>query len=158
MGNRKENLDLAMYLIKKNIGSILIESSVFETEPWGYSDIEYYYNLVLKINTKLGIKDLLNQCLSIESLMGRSRTKPSYGPRNMDIDILFYDRLVLNGEGLIIPHPRLHLRNFVLFPLEEIDGELLHPLLNKKVYELLKECKDSCMIKKIPFPKNEKGF
>jgi 2-amino-4-hydroxy-6-hydroxymethyldihydropteridine diphosphokinase len=147
-GNKLENLLIAKELINKNIGNILLESSVFESEPWGYIDIENYLNMAIKVYTRLEIQTLLKQCLSIESIIGRKRNKPGFEARIIDIDILFYDDLVLDSENIIIPHPRLHLRKFVLCPMDEIETNLMHPKLNKNIHELLLECIDTGKIKK----------
>jgi len=115
---------------------VLDESPVYETEPWGYADQPPFLNMVVRAQTELSPRGLLDRLKEIESTLGRV---PSfrYGPRQIDLDILFYDELVLDSESLVVPHPRLHERAFVLVPLASIAPALLHPRLGLSVAQLL---------------------
>lgn len=154
-GDKFENLERAKYLIKSIIGNIISESSVYETEPWGYLDDETYLNQVIKVETQNSPKKLLKNCLDIESRLGRTRLKNEYEPRTMDIDILFYENEIIQQENLEIPHPRLHERMFVLSPLMEIEPDYTHPGLHKTIQELHKTCTDKGWIKRIKNPSSE---
>lgn len=153
MGDKFVYISQTLKLIEKNVGEIILQSSIYESEPWGYNDSENYFNLVIKVTTNLEITDLLIHCQDIEIEIGRKRSKPSYEPRVIDIDILFFDDCNLQTSTLIIPHPRLTLRKFVLVPFCEIEPTFCHPILNKKIEELLADCLDKGKIKKILPPK-----
>jgi len=141
LGDREVNLKLATELIEKQIGSILLKSKIYETEPWGVIDQPNFLNQVLKIKTNLTPEKCLNNCLSIEDEIGRKRLR-KWGERLIDIDLLFYNDLKINTLDLILPHPRLHERNFTLVPMEEIAADFVHPILKKSMFELLDICRD----------------
>lgn len=141
MGNRAANLELVHSLISRNIGIVSKESSIYETAAWGVENQEDYYNQVLCVKTALEPTVLLHKCQVIEQKMGRVRML-KWEPRIIDIDILFFNDLVLQEKELKIPHPLLQERNFVLKPLCEIAMEWKHPELNKTVQELLEICTD----------------
>jgi 2-amino-4-hydroxy-6-hydroxymethyldihydropteridine diphosphokinase len=137
IGDRLENLRTAALKLSF-LGELKLCSSVWETEPWGFLDQEFFLNCVFLFNTSLPASILIKKILEIENNMGRKR-KHKFGPRIIDIDILFYDSLIINTQDLIIPHPLLHLRKFVLLPLSEVAPNLVHPKLKKKIIELLNE-------------------
>jgi 2-amino-4-hydroxy-6-hydroxymethyldihydropteridine diphosphokinase len=141
MGNRAANLELVHSLISRNVGIVSKESSVYEAEPWGVVDQKNYYNQVLCVKTALEPAALLHKCQVMEQKMGRVRML-KWEPRIIDIDILFFNDLVIEEEALTIPHPLLQERNFVLKPLCEIAANWRHPVLNKTVQELLEICTD----------------
>ncbi len=149
-GDRTYNLDRAREFIQSEIGNIQMLSSVYESEPWGYSDCVYYLNQVLSVNTDLSPQDLLERCLHIERTMGRIRKTYGYEPRIIDIDILFYSSKCIESSVLTVPHPRLHLRKFVLGPLMEILPEFIHPVLKKSIAELYSSCNDKGKVIKNP--------
>jgi len=149
LGDRSANLQEAISKINEIIGSVLSSSSVYETEPWGFLAEEQFYNMVAEVETKLSPSGLLGAILMIETLLGRVRTGKQYTSRNIDIDILFYNDLIMNEEALKIPHHHLHERKFVLVPLCEIAPQLVHPVINKTIAELLGLCDDKCNIRKI---------
>ena len=142
MGNRIANLELVHSLISRNIGIISKESNIYETEPWEVENQENYYNQVLCVKTVLEPAFLLHKCQVIEQKMGRVRGL-KWEPRIIDIDILFFNDLVIQEKDLEIPHPLLQERNFVLKPLCEIATEWIHPVLDKTVQELLEICTDN---------------
>ncbi len=117
---------------------LLAQSSFYQTRPLGYTAQDWFVNGVVKIETDLEPFDLHRQLKAIERLLGRKETF-QWGPRVIDLDLLFYDDLSLRTEELQIPHPRLQERQFVLVPLAEIDRGLIHPIFNKTVIELLRE-------------------
>ena len=147
--NRMNYLQQAGELITINIGGIEKYSSVYETEPWGFAHKSLFLNQVLLVKTEMGAESVLSKLLKIEELLGRTRTKERYTARTIDIDILFYNDLVLQTKDLIIPHPEIQNRRFVLMPLVEIAGDLFHPVLHKSIKELLDECKDDCEVIRI---------
>jgi len=148
LGNREENLKHATRSIAHRLGPILMASSIYETEAWGMKDQPPFLNQVLFVETKLNPEAVLDAILSIEKEMGRKRIE-KFGPRTIDIDILFYNDLKMHKSSLTIPHPQLHLRRFTLEPLNEIAPHLVHPVFNKPISELLKESNDPLVVKKL---------
>lgn len=141
MGDRQGNLRAAAAMIDKNIGKIARKSHVYETEPWGEPAQDKFLNQVIMANTTLQPRDLLEIITAIEKELGRVK-KEKWGPRTIDIDILFYGKRIIRDKGLDIPHPEIHKRNFVLVPLMEIAPDLEHPVLNQPIDELYMACKD----------------
>jgi 2-amino-4-hydroxy-6-hydroxymethyldihydropteridine diphosphokinase len=138
MGNRAEFLARAVEEITQFIGQIEAFSSIIETAPWGKTDQPAFLNQVLKIKTRFPPLFLMESLLDIEKAMGRNRTE-KWGPRIIDIDILFFNNRIINEKGLCIPHPHLHEREFVLKPMVEIAPDFVHPVLQKTMSELLQE-------------------
>lgn len=141
LGDRFANMEMARRLIQKRIGEVTSASSFYETEAWGVEDQPDYLNQVLEVESKMEPADLLAEIHEIEREMGRER-RTKWESRPIDIDILFYGDKILKTKKLEIPHPRLHLRNFVLIPLLEMVPELEHPLFKKTIEELYWECGD----------------
>ena len=150
LGDREKNLGAAILLLSSFI-SVQKISPIYETEPWGFKDQPSFFNQVLEGLTRFKPVTLLKRLKSIEKKLGR---KPGirYGPRLIDLDILFYDDLILDEPGLAIPHPRLHERSFVLVPLENIAPCLVHPVLNQTIHELLQKV-DGTGVKLLVTPK-----
>ena len=148
LGNRELNLEQSIARIEEFIGPVLMTSSIYETEPWGFQAEDKFLNLVVKAETKLTPSGLLGRILMIESLMGRVRGPNRYSSRPIDIDILLYEEMIIDQESLKIPHPLLQERRFVLVPLCEIASEMIHPVLKKSYAELLKICEDKNEVKK----------
>lgn len=155
-GDRALLIDQATEQIRQRIGSVVALSSVYETEPWGNFEIENskfkienFLNRALLVETTLSPWQVLRTALAIEKDLGRVRPHLSpftihlssrfYHSRPMDIDIIFYDDLVLDTPELTLPHPRMHLRQFVLEPLAEIMPDYVHPTLQKSITQLLHE-------------------
>ena len=141
VGDRAGHLHAAQALISKQIGKIAKKSHVYETEPWGQPNQDSFLNQVLMVNTLLDPRGLLDVIGKIERELGRGR-REKWGPRTIDIDVLFYGRRVVRDKGLEIPHPELHKRAFVLVPLLEIAPDYVHPILKNPIDELYAHCDD----------------
>lgn len=140
LGNREDYFRKAMNEIENRIGPIVALSSLYETDAWGYDSDNKFLNACITANTALSPKDCLFQLKDIEILLGRLITaKNDYSDRVIDIDIIFYDDLVLETHELTIPHPKMQERLFVLNPLFEIAPDYIHPVLKKTVKTLLSE-------------------
>ena len=137
-GNRYSQIKEALKLIREDLGEIISISKIYETKSWGFES-ENFLNLCIAIKSELSPDKLLFSINSIEEKIGRKRDLKKVNAREIDIDIIFYSNKIVNQEELIIPHPRLELRNFVLVPLSEIGSDFVHPILLKSVKELL-EC------------------
>jgi 2-amino-4-hydroxy-6-hydroxymethyldihydropteridine diphosphokinase len=149
IGDRLENINLAVGLISEEIGAIEQRSFVYETEAWGVDSSGLYLNQAIQINTVMKPINILEKIWDIESRLGRVRVIDNqYADRTIDIDILFYDNHVIHGDFVTIPHPMLQHRNFVLVPLCDIASDFVHPELNKKVSDLLLICKDNLKVQK----------
>ncbi|GAB3423679.1 2-amino-4-hydroxy-6-hydroxymethyldihydropteridine diphosphokinase [Niabella aquatica] len=148
LGNRLKNLNTATGFIEKDIGLVVKRSSVYETEPWGLAGQPAFYNQVLLVHTRLTADEVLAAIHRTEKAMGRIRLE-KYGTRIIDIDILFFNHEIYDTETLIIPHPRITERNFVLMPLAEIAGHFIHPVLQQPVSALLPQSKDPLYVKKV---------
>ena len=138
LGDRLANLKQAIASLTPQL-DVKAKSPVYETPPWGYEDQPKFLNQVIKANTYLDPEPLLKHLKRLELALGRKESFPN-GPRLIDIDILFYDNIVLNKSSLVIPHPRLHERGFVLLPLMDLDPDLVHPVNQKSVRELAALC------------------
>jgi 2-amino-4-hydroxy-6-hydroxymethyldihydropteridine diphosphokinase len=147
-GDRFLHMQQARTNIEHICGQLLQVSSLYETAPWGKTDQADFLNQVMLIGTKFSPEELLLSILTIEEKGGRKRTVKN-APRIIDIDILFYNRLILEKPGLSIPHPRIADRRFVLEPLNEISPDFIHPVIGKTIHQLLLECKDELGVKKI---------
>jgi 2-amino-4-hydroxy-6-hydroxymethyldihydropteridine diphosphokinase len=148
MGDRLQNLHQAIALISAACGPVIQQSAVYETAAWGKTDQAAFLNQALLLTTLLTPQELITTILSVEEQMGRRRMERN-GPRVIDIDIIFYNDLVMHEPHLTIPHPQLQNRRFVLAPLHEIAPEFVHPVFHKTIDELLKECKDELAVEKL---------
>ena len=123
--------------------NIVSTSSFYESEPWRMDSDNWFVNAIVQISTTLTPEDLLNECQRIEQQLGRTTGKSkSYIDRSIDIDIIFYDNLILNNENLTIPHKHMHKRAFVLVPLLEIADDFVHPFFGKTVESLYEDIED----------------
>jgi 2-amino-4-hydroxy-6-hydroxymethyldihydropteridine diphosphokinase len=149
LGNKHNNLTKILLLIENELGAIRKKSSVYETPPWGFQAEEDFWNMVIQIETRLNPEKLLHKAKNIEQEFGRKIQTENYTSREMDIDILYFDDLIIENELLKIPHPQIQKRLFVLVPLVEIAPEKKHPLLQKTSRKLLENCRDKSEIKKL---------
>lgn len=135
IGNRLANLKQAVASLSPQL-EVKKKSRIYETPPWGYEDQPLFLNMAVMAKTYLEPEPLLKHLKRLEVALGRKESFRN-GPRLIDIDILFYDNLILKTPTLTIPHPRLHERAFVLAPLMDIDQELEHPVLGKTIWEII---------------------
>ncbi|MFN6038108.1 MAG: 2-amino-4-hydroxy-6-hydroxymethyldihydropteridine diphosphokinase [Bacteroidota bacterium] len=149
LGDRIKNISLAENLLHKSGIKISSSSAVYQTAPWRMQNCPDFYNKVLKVETLFNPEALLKVCLDVEVDFGRIRRADAYLSREMDVDILFYENLILNTPLLSLPHPKLHLRKFVLIPLNEISPDLIHPVFNKSIRQLLSQCEDNLRVTKV---------
>lgn len=147
VGDCKANLKRALYELEENGIRVLRKSSFYKTEPVDLRDQPDFLNLVCEVETPLEPEELLERCLAIEKEMGRARTGAK-GPRNIDIDLLFYGQTQIRTEHLTLPHPALYRRNFVLTPLEEIAPEFRDPVTGKPIKHLRRECSDPAKVER----------
>ena len=148
MGNRLQNLHQAIELLAGECGPVQQVSAVYETAAWGKTDQPAFLNQAVYLTTALTAHQLLTSILGIEEQMGRRRME-KFGPRIIDIDIIFYNDAVIDDAALTIPHPHMQHRRFVLTPLQQIAGGLVHPVFDKTVTQLLNECADELEVTKI---------
>ena len=151
IGDRFSNLQTAKELINKQSGTIIKESSVYQTAAWGLKEQPDFLNQVLILSTTLNPETLLRSLLSVEETMGRKRSI-KFGPRIIDLDILLINDFLIESEFLTVPHPALQQRKFALIPLNEVAPDLLHPVENKTINQLLTECNDELVVQKISTP------
>lgn len=146
-GDRIGYVQQAASLIGSTEGiSIVRTSSFYETEPWGMNSDTWFVNAVVEIKTTLSPQDLLEVCHRIEAQLGRKRTAGMYTDRTIDIDILFYNKDIINEDNLIIPHRYLHLRAFTLVPLLELIPNFEHPVLHKTISQLHNDLENPEMV------------
>lgn len=140
LGDKENNLNLAMDEIRKRVGEITSLSAYYITEPWGFDSQNSFLNAVCKVCTSLSPSEVLSVTQSIERDLGRMKKSINgqYSDRPIDIDILLYDNLVIDTPDLSIPHPLMHKRLFVMEPLTEIDPKLIHPVLHLSMEDILR--------------------
>jgi 2-amino-4-hydroxy-6-hydroxymethyldihydropteridine diphosphokinase len=141
LNDRERNLLLAIKKINEHGGTVIAVSSLYQTGPWGMPDQPEFLNQVIEIESDYSPRTLLQKLLVIEKEMGR-KPAPRWGPRVIDIDILFFDQQIISEDDLVIPHVGIPHRRFALTPLSEIAPDYVHPLLNKTTRQLLEECTD----------------
>lgn len=139
LGPKEENLHAAIKMIQEQVGDIVLRSAFYVTAPWGFQSGNEFLNAVVAVSTKLTPIQLLDKTQHIECALGRVHKTLCgvYSDRMIDIDILSFDQLTIQTERLVLPHPLLHLRKFVLEPLCEIAPDWVHPVLGKRADVLL---------------------
>lgn len=148
LGNRTQNLFTAITYIEKEVGEVLLKSSIYETAAWGKTDQPGFLNQALAVKSMLPPLNLLHTLLAIEQKMGRIRLE-KWGQRLIDIDLIFYGDEVSAHQDLILPHPEMHKRRFVLEPLNEIAENFVHPIFKQKVSSILSNLTDELTVEKI---------
>jgi len=152
LGNRMESLKSAIVKLG-HLGEVFAESKIYESPAWGYEDERSYLNMCCGISTNLSIEAIHKATLDIEVALGRETAKRKegepYRPRMIDIDILFFNEELIKTEALIVPHPQLHLRNFVLRPLVDIAPDFQHPSLGVSMLELLRTSLDQSELQEL---------
>lgn len=146
LGDREHLVNQACKMIGERCGKIVAESSLYESEPWGFQSEHWFLNQVVEVQTQLSPDEMMRQLLEIEKELGRDRSTPheGYVSRPMDLDILYWgDGLIVEGQHVIVPHPRLHQRRFTLLPLCDIAPDYIHPIMKKTNLQLLDECQDN---------------
>lgn len=146
IGNTLEIFQNALLAIEKKLGKIIQKSSIYQTAAWGKEDQNDFLNQVILIETSFDAKKLLDSLLTIELLFERKRIE-RWGPRTLDLDLLSFDNQIENSESLVLPHPRIQERKFILVPLAELNPNWVHPMLRKSVSELLDNCADQLKVK-----------
>lgn len=149
LGDRKLNLDYALDLIGRLIGTVQKQSAVYETAPWGVEDQPTFYNRVLEVETLMNPDQLINDLQYIEDKLGRERGGTHWGARIIDIDVLYFEDRIIRTQKLTVPHPEMHKRRFTLLPLIEIAPDFIHPVLMKSSQELLETCPDELEVQKL---------
>lgn len=149
LGNRNEQLSNAILELEAHVGTIVHSSSVFETEAWGKEGLPPHLNQAILIKTSLEPLALLQSIHTIEERLGRVRQE-KWGVRVIDIDIIYFDDQIIDLPQLIVPHPLLQERNFVLAPLCQIAPDFLHPVFLKTNMELLQQSQDNMKVKITP--------
>ncbi|MDO9557536.1 MAG: 2-amino-4-hydroxy-6-hydroxymethyldihydropteridine diphosphokinase [Coriobacteriia bacterium] len=163
-GDKLSLIERATEMVSDLSSGECILSSLFESEPWGFKADEWFLNRAVLIDTEFRPEELLEKVLNIEKKLGRvrgeetknnkkdeekSNAEREYGSREIDIDIIFYGNLVYQSETLTLPHPRMHLRRFVLEPVSQVAPNFIHPDLGVSVEHLLSECEDNSAVNKI---------
>ena len=145
LGDRLGNIEEAIRLISEEIGSVDGKSKIYQTAAWGITDQEDFYNQVVRVNTALYPLMLMDTVLNIERKMGRVR-KNKWTERTIDIDVLFFEKIIISTPNLIIPHPFLHSRMFVLRPLVDLEPGYVHPVFNVSLDYLSKITTDDSAV------------
>lgn len=147
LGNRHENIEAAILLLKEaSIIKSVVISSFYETEPLGFKQQPWFLNIAVSGYTELPLYSLIQSCKSIEYLLNRKH-REKWHEREIDLDILLYGNLLLSEKKIIVPHPQMHLRRFVLVPAAEIAPLVKHPGFGLTIKQLLKQCPDTSNVK-----------
>lgn len=146
LGDKKTIFSKVRQRLYELVGQITAESAIYETEPWGFDSADLFWNQALELSTDLQPEEVLERTQQIEHEMGRERKEAQYVSRIIDIDILFFGNQIINKDNLVVPHPRIQERRFVLVPLCEIAPDFIHPIVQKSITELLHECPDQLKV------------
>ena len=149
IGDKEKNFVRCRKIIEKRLGEIILLSPIYETPAWGFSSENNFWNQVIYCETNFDPETLLKEIHKIEILFGRDRKSNGYNSREMDIDILYFDDFIIKSSSLVIPHPLIHERLFVLKPLSDIAPNVVHPVLQKNSLQMLDDCKDTSAISKV---------
>lgn len=141
MGDRKANIRKGLTMLEET-AAICSISPYYETQPVDFTDQDWFINIALKIETRMAPFQLLREIKTIEQKAGRKESCIRFGPRMLDIDIILFGSEVVKTPELVVPHPRMHERCFVLEPLCAIDPDIIHPILGKNIHMLLKDLDD----------------
>jgi 2-amino-4-hydroxy-6-hydroxymethyldihydropteridine diphosphokinase len=156
-GHSAQQLKKAIAAVMRLIGTVTRHSSIYQTAAWGNTNQPDFLNQVIVAETALTAGQTMHAILGIEKKLGRIRTKKN-APRIIDIDILFFNKEIIQTNNLTIPHPQIQNRNFVLVPLNELSPNLKHPVLHKTIHQLLRICPDQLTVNKIKVQKNLNPF
>jgi len=151
LGNTQEIFETCYPLIENKVGAILQHSSLYQTAAWGLKDQADFVNQVILVESAMPPYAILAEIQAIEKAFGRERTI-AWGPRTLDLDILFIDQQIIQTTDLQVPHPYIQDRKFILIPMHEIAATYQHPLLKKSIAELLQETKDASSVTLIQHP------
>ncbi len=150
LNDRVSQLSAARESINTGVGLISNQSSLYESEPWGNPDLNWFLNQILVVSTDLGCKEVLAACQEIERELGRAKKTTSvYENRSIDIDIIFYNDDIIKDENLSVPHDKIPQRRFVLEPLVELLPQYVHPELNQSLVYLLDNCEDRLRVTRL---------
>jgi 2-amino-4-hydroxy-6-hydroxymethyldihydropteridine diphosphokinase len=149
LGNTQEIFEWTYPMIENKVGPILQKSSLYQTAAWGLTDQADFLNQVVLLESSLTPNEILAEIQAIEKALGRER-QVTWGPRTLDLDILFIDQELIQESDLQIPHPHIQDRKFILIPLREIAADWIHPVFKKSAKELLIETKDTSAVEIIP--------
>lgn len=147
-GNEQELFKHAISLLSEKLGEVAAKSAYYQSPAWGFESNDFL-NQALTVLSDIEPLSAMQEILKIEQELGRVRNQKGYSSRSIDIDILLIDKLTINENSLIVPHPRLHERKFALAPLNEIAENQIHPTFKQSVATLLKSCSDSSKVKKL---------
>jgi 2-amino-4-hydroxy-6-hydroxymethyldihydropteridine diphosphokinase len=151
LGDKLENLQIAVNAIDQSIGKVIGISSIYETPSWGFNGDEFY-NICLKTKTRYHPDELLEKVLELEKDLGRKRKgRQEYQNRNIDIDIILFGNQRISTKNLVIPHPRTLERKFVLIPLADIYDEISQPFNERSLRENIQDCNDESVIRKLTY-------
>ena len=148
LGDRRAFLQQAVQMVEERCGKVVNQSAIYETAAWGYTNQPSFYNQALELETKFTAEQLMTALLDIEKTMGRIRLE-KLGPRVIDLDILLFNDDIMNSPLVTVPHPHLIERRFALTALDEIAGNLVHPVTHTTIQQLLIQCSDTLDVYKI---------
>jgi 2-amino-4-hydroxy-6-hydroxymethyldihydropteridine diphosphokinase len=148
IGDKRKNLETASALINERVGKIIKSSKIYQTDAWGITDQPAFYNQVHIVKSDFSAREVLDKILMIEEEMGRKRTVKN-AARIIDIDILLFNEEMVNEKNLVIPHPQISNRRFVLLPLSELAPHMIHPVFKKSILQLLLQTEDQLKVTEV---------